>query len=349
MHTQKMCIKIKYGILFYYIEVREYCRSMKLFIHISNFSNKYFAFITILVAVAAFYMPGGFNWLNNYMTILLGIVMFGMGLTMTPNDFKLVLTKPVPVIIGVILQFTIMPLLAFGIAKLLNLPPALAAGIILVGSVPGGTASNVMVYLAKGNVALSVTMTSVSTMLAPIMTPVLLYLLAGQWIPVNPFAMFISIIQVIIVPIVLGLIFQRFFPVAVDKSIEILPLISVIAISGVVAAVVSGNTENIAASGALIFVTVLLHNWSGLLLGFLVATLLRLNEETRRAISIEVGIQNAGLGTTLASAHFAAQPLAALPGAIAVVMHVISGSILASIWSKIPVNNNKKGNKREIA
>lgn len=282
------------------------------------------------------------------MPILLGIVMFGMGLTMTPSDFKLVLTKPVPVIIGVILQFTIMPLLAFGIAKLLNLPPALAAGIILVGSVPGGTASNVMVYLAKGNVALSVTMTSVSTMLAPIMTPTLLYLLAGQWIPVDPIAMFISIIQVIIVPIILGFIVQKFFPSPVEKSVEILPLISVIAISGVVAAVVSGNTENIASSGLLIFVTVLLHNWSGLLLGFLVATLLRLNEETRRAISIEIGIQNAGLGTTLASTHFAAQPLTALPGAIAVVMHVISGSILASIWARIPAKKEKLS-KREAA
>ncbi|WP_449355248.1 bile acid:sodium symporter family protein [Virgibacillus natechei] len=321
---------------------------MKSLISLSNFSNKYFAFITIVVAALAFFMPGGFNWLNNYMTILLGIVMFGMGLTMKPTDFKLVLTKPIPVIIGVILQFTIMPLLAFGIATLLNLPPALAAGIILVGSVPGGTASNVMVYLAKGNIALSITMTSVSTMLAPIMTPTLLYLLAGQWIPVDPFAMFLSIIQVIIVPIVLGLIVQRFFPSAVGKSIEILPLISVIAISGVVAAVVAGNTENIASSGLLIFVTVLLHNWSGLLLGFLVATLLRLDEETRRALSIEVGIQNAGLGTTLANAHFAAQPLTALPGAIAVVMHVISGSILASIWSKIPVKKGKS-NKSEVA
>src|SRR5699024_3712671 len=146
------------------------------------------------------------------------IVMFGMGLNMKPFDFKIVLTKPMPVIIGVLVQFTIMPLTAFGIAKLLQLPPTLAAGIILVGCVPGGTVSNVMVYLAKGNVALSVAMTSLSTMLSPILTPTLLYLLAGQWLPVDPFAMFFSIIQVIILPIVLGLVIQKFFPKAVEKG-----------------------------------------------------------------------------------------------------------------------------------
>lgn len=315
---------------------------MKTINAISNFANKYFAIITIIIAIVAFNLPSQFIWLNSYINILLGIVMFGMGLNMKPVDFKMVLTKPLPVIIGVLIQFTVMPLTAYGIATLLHLPPTLAAGIILVGCVPGGTASNVMVYLAKGNVALSVTMTSVSTMLAPILTPTLLYLLAGQWMPVNPFAMFLSIIQVIIIPIVLGLIIQKFFPNIVEKGTQALPAISVVAISGVVAAVVSGNTDSIASSGMLIFLTVILHNLSGLLLGYLIAMALRLNVDTRRAISIEVGIQNAGLGVSLANTHFAAQPLTALPGAVAVVTHIINGSILATIWSRMPVGKKQR-------
>lgn len=308
---------------------------------ISNFANKYFALITIIIAILAFNLPNQFIWLNSCISILLGIIMFGMGLTMKPLDFKLVLTKPLPVIIGVLIQFTIMPLSAFFIAKLLNLPPTIAAGIILVGCVPGGTASNVMVYLAKGNVPLSIAMTSLSTMLAPILTPTLLYLLADQWMPVNPFAMFLSIIQVIIIPIILGLIMQKFLPVLVEKSVPAMPFVSVIAISGVVAAVVSGNTKNIATAGILVFVTVILHNLSGLFLGYLIAALLRLDVQTRRAISIEVGIQNAGLGVSLANTHFAALPLTALPGAVAVVTHVINGSILATIWSRKPIVKNE--------
>lgn len=314
---------------------------------ISNFANKYFAIITIIIAIAAFNLPNQFIWLNSYINIMLGIVMFGMGMNMKPVDFKMVLTKPLPVIIGVLVQFTVMPLTAYGIATLLNLPPTLAAGIILVGCVPGGTASNVMVYLAKGNVALSVAMTSLSTMLAPLLTPTLLYLLAGQWMPVNPFAMFFSIIQVIIIPIVLGLIIQKFFPKAVEKSTQALPFISVVAISGVVAAVVSGNTDNIAASGMLIFASVFLHNLSGLFLGYLVAVALRLNADARRTISIEVGIQNAGLGVSLANTHFAALPLTALPGAVAVVTHVINGSILATIWSRKPIGKKESGLERQ--
>ena len=146
------------------------------------------------------------------------IVMFGVGMTMKPVDFKLVLTKPKSVIIGVLAQFTIMPLLAYGIAVLFNLPPELAAGIILVGCVPGGTSSNVMVYLAKGNTALSIAMTSLSTLLAPIVTPALLYLLAGQWMPIDPVGMFVSIVQVIIVPIALGLLIQKMVPKVVEKG-----------------------------------------------------------------------------------------------------------------------------------
>ena len=210
-----------------------------------------------------------------------------------------------------------------------------------MGSVPGGTASNVMVYLARGNVALSVAMTSLSTMMAPIMTPLLIYLLAGQWLPVDPVAMFMSIIQVIIIPIILGFLIQKFFPVAVEKGVTVVPLISVAAILIIVAAVTAANAGNVVAAGFLVFIAVFLHNGFGLLLGYLVALMMGLGENERRAISIEIGMQNSGLGVALATAHFS--PLAALPSVWGAIWHNISGPILATYWANksIPENDEK--------
>lgn len=310
---------------------------MKVLEAISTIAGKYFAVWVILVSAIAFMVPDPFLGLGGYITILLGVVMFGMGLTLKAVDFKIVFTKPIPVLLGVCAQFIVMPLIAFAIAKLLNLPAELAAGLVLLGCVPGGTASNVMVFLAKGNVPLSIAMTSVSTLLAPIMTPLLLLLLAGQWMPVDAVSMFMSIVQVIIVPIVLGLVIKRFFPVAVEKSLKVLPLISVAAIITIVAAVVSGNAGTIATSGLLIFTAVMLHNGFGLLLGYFAGKAIGQDEVNRRAIAIEVGMQNSGLGVALATAHFG--PLAALPSVLAAAWHNISGPILATFWSKKPVDN----------
>lgn len=313
---------------------------MKVIEAVSAIAGKYFAVWVILTSVIAFMFPEPFLGLGGYITILLGVVMFGMGLTLKAVDFKIVFTKPIPVIIGVCAQFIIMPSVAFILAKLMSLPAELAAGLVLLGCVPGGTASNVMVYLAKGNVPLSIAMTSVSTLLAPIMTPLLLLLLAGQWMPVDPVAMFTSIVQVIILPIILGIAIKKFFPVAVEKSLTILPLISVAAIITIVSAVVSGNAATIAASGFLIFTAVMLHNGFGLLLGYFAAKVLGQDEVNRRAISIEVGMQNSGLGVALATAHFG--PLAALPSVLAAAWHNISGPILATYWSKKPAGNSEK-------
>ncbi|MDN7240820.1 bile acid:sodium symporter family protein [Planococcus sp. N028] len=314
---------------------------MKFIEVLSAFAGKYFAFLVVGIAVLAFFIPAPFVGFGGYIAILLGIVMFGMGLTLKPVDFKIVASKPLPVITGVCAQFIIMPLVAFALAYILQLPPELAAGLILLGCVPGGTASNVMVYLAKGNVALSVAMTSLSTLLAPIVTPLLLLLLAGQWMPVDPVAMFMSIIQVIIVPIALGLIISKFFPKAVEKSISVVPLISVIAILIIVSAVTAANAENVVSAGFVVFVAVFLHNGFGLLLGYFTAVMLGLNENDRRAISIEVGMQNSGLGVALATAHFS--PLAALPSVWGAIWHNISGPILATIWSKKPVKEERTG------
>lgn len=299
---------------------------------ISNLAGKYFAFWVVLVAAVAYFVPGPFLSLGGYITILLGVVMFGMGLTLKPVDFQLVLKKPLPVITGVLAQFLIMPLGALLIAYIMDLPNELAAGLVLLGSVPGGTSSNVMVYLAKGNLALSVAMTSLSTLLAPLATPLILLALAGQWLPVDPVAMFLSIVQVIILPITLGLVVRKLFPNTVEKSLNVVPLISVLAIMIIVSAVVSANVENIASSGAIIFMAVILHNLFGLGLGYGTGALMKLDEGTRRAISIEVGMQNSGLGVALATAHFG--PLAALPSVVAAVWHNISGPILATFWSK---------------
>jgi bile acid:Na+ symporter, BASS family len=313
---------------------------MKLLETISNLAGKYFAVWVILVAAVAYFVPAPFLPLGGYITILLGVVMFGMGLTLKPVDFQLVLKKPLPVITGVLAQFIIMPLGALLIAYMLNLSSELAAGLVLLGSVPGGTASNVMVYLAKGNLALSVAMTSLSTLLAPIATPLILLALAGQWLPVDPIAMFLSIVQVIIVPITLGLVIRKLFPSEVEKSLNVIPLISVLAIIIIVSAVVSANVENIATSGAIIFTAVILHNLFGLGLGYGTGVLMKLDESKRRAISIEVGMQNSGLGVALATAHFG--PLAALPSVIAAVWHNISGPILATFWSKKPVKEEEE-------
>ncbi|MCL1697861.1 bile acid:sodium symporter family protein [Lysinibacillus sp. BPa_S21] len=309
---------------------------MKVLEAISTIAGKYFAVWVICIAVIAFIAPDPFLIFGGYITILLGIVMFGMGLTLKAVDFKLILTNPVPVIIGVCAQYIIMPLTAFLIAYIMNLPAELAAGLVLLGSVPGGTASNVMVYLAKGNVPLSITMTSFSTLLAPIATPFILLLLAGKWMPVDPIAMFTSIIQVIIFPIILGIVIRKFVPQVVEKSINVIPLISVVAIMIIVSAVVAGNVNSIASAGAFVFMAVVFHNAFGLLLGYLTALALGLDESNRRAISIEVGMQNSGLGVALATAHFG--PLAALPSVLGAVWHNISGPILATYWSKKPEN-----------
>ncbi len=305
---------------------------MEIISRISAWAGKYFALIIIVFSILAFMLPEYFVGFGSYVTILLGIVMFGMGLTLKASDFKLVLTKPIPVLIGLAAQFIIMPTTAFLIAYLLKLPAEIAAGLVLLGSVPGGTASNVMVFLAKGNVPLSITMTSVSTLLAPVMTPLLLLIFAGEWMPIDPVSMFMSIFQVIIIPILLGLLVNRYLPRVTEQGVSLLPLISILAITVIVMGVVAGNRDNIAEAGILVFVSVLLHNAFGLLLGYYAAKLFKLPIQDQRAVSIETGMQNSGLGVALATAHFT--PLVALPSAFASAWQLITGTVLASRWGK---------------
>lgn len=307
---------------------------MKTLKQISNFFGKYMAVIVLIVAAVSLFFPNTVSFIKtSYVNYLLMIVMFGMGLTLKLEDFKVVFTRPKDIIIGAIAQFTIMPLLAFLLSIVFKLPPELAVGVILVGTCPGGTSSNVMTYLAKGDVALSVGMTSVSTILAPFATPLLTLLYAGQKVDVNAVSMFVSIVQVVILPIALGFIINKFFYKFTNSIKEILPLISVLAIVAIVAAVVSANSQRLMQVGYLVIIVVVLHNCLGYLCGYLLGKLFRLNNAKCKAVSIEVGMQNSGLATSLAATHFASMALATVPGAIFSVWHNISGSIVANIMA----------------
>jgi bile acid:Na+ symporter, BASS family len=301
-------------------------------VKVSQFFGKTFAIWVLVVAALAFFLPGQFLWIGPYISILLGVIMFGMGMTLTVKDFGEVFRQPKSVLIGVASQFIVMPLLAYALAKGFNLPAEIAIGVILVGACPGGTASNVMTFLAKGNTALSVAVTSVSTLLAPILTPAIIYVLAREWLEVSAASMFTSILKIVILPIILGLIVQFFLKEQAKKSVDIMPLVSVIAIVMIVAAVVAGSKEKIIESGLLIFAVVILHNGLGYLLGFLIAKLFKLDYADQKAISIEVGMQNSGLGAALAAAHFS--PIAAVPSAIFSFWHNISGPLLATYWAR---------------
>jgi BASS family bile acid:Na+ symporter len=301
------------------------------FISALRLIDRYFILWLLIVSCIAYFFPSPFTGISPWIPLLLGVVMFGMGTTLSADDFRLILKQPVPVLIGVAAQYVIMPGAAFLIALLFRLPPDLAAGMILVGASPGGTASNVIVYLARGDVPLSVTMTTVSTLLAPIFTPLLMLLLADRWLPVEPWSLFQSIVQVVIVPVVLGILVKRFFPVAVKKATPALPAVSVLAIIAIVAGIIANGADQLLAA-PIIFLAVMLHNLAGLALGYLAARLLRQDEARCRAISVEVGMQNSGLAVALATAHF--NPIAALPGAIFSVWHNISGSLLAAYWGK---------------
>ena len=299
---------------------------------IGEFICKNMALIALIVAVIALVLPNSFTWVAPQITKLLGVVMFGMGMTLKLEDFKEIFHRPWEVFVGLLAQFTIMPLLAYGLAFLFNLPPELAAGVIIVGTCPGGTSSNVMTYLAKGDLALSVSMTMVATILAPIVTPLLTWQLAGAWVEISLTAMMLSIMQIVIFPIVAGIIINHLFGDFVKRAIKILPMISIIAILLIIGGVVSVNAAKILETGLLIMLVVVLHNLSGYGLGYIVAKIFGMNLSKAKAISIEVGMQNSGLATSLAMIHFGAT--AAIPGAIFSVWHNISGSIAANYLSK---------------
>ncbi len=301
---------------------------------LSRFVSASFPFWVLLFAILAFFRPAWFLPLTVAIAPLLGLVMFGMGLTLKGEDFREVVRHPIRVLIGVLAQFVIMPGLAWLLCRLLQLPAEIAVGVILVGCCPGGTASNVMTWLSRGDVALSVAITSVTTLLAPLVTPALVWLLASAWLPVSFAAMFLSILQVVLVPIALGLLAQRLLGERTRQVAEVLPLVSVFSIVVIIAAVVAASQARIAESGLLIMAVVMLHNGFGLSLGYLTGKLTGMPLAQRKALAIEVGMQNSGLGAALANAHFS--PLAAVPSALFSVWHNLSGSLLAALFRRTP-------------
>ncbi len=314
---------------------------------ISAFFSKTFAVWVLVFAAFAYLFPDSFKFLAAYISILLGVVMFGMGLTLAPSDFSEVLKRPIQVLIGMVGQFIIMPVIAFALVYCLDLPAEIAAGVMLVGCCPGGTSSNVMSFLGKGDVPLSVTITACTTLLAPVVTPALFYLFASQWIEIDPYAMFISIVKIVILPIVGGVLINTLFRKVVSQVVVCLPMVSVFAIISIVAAVVAVSADRLATTGLLIFAVVVLHNCLGYLFGYILGRAFKLGLAQKKTVAIEIGMQNSGLAVALANglaSKGAIDPIAAVPGAIFSVWHNISGPIIATIFANM-TDKDKKNNK----
>jgi bile acid:Na+ symporter, BASS family len=307
---------------------------LRVLTRLSEIAGAWFGVLVLLGLVAGLVAPGATAALAPQIPLLLGVIMFGMGLTLRPVDFRVVATHPRAVATGIAAQYLVMPVLGWAVGTALGLPPELVVGMVLVGSAPGGTASNVVVYLARGDVALSVAMTSISTLLAPLLTPLAVLWLAGSLLPVDAGALVVSILQVVLVPVLAGLLLRRLAGGLVERVLPVLPLVSVTGIVVVVAAVVGASSDTVRTAGVAVAAAVVLHNLLGLALGYGIGRLTRLPESARRAVSIEVGMQNSGLAAALATVHFS--PLSALPAALFSVWHNLSGSAVASWWSRRP-------------
>lgn len=286
----------------------------------------------LLFAAVAYWRPGWFTGLAVAIVPLLGVVMFGMGISLRLADFREVLRRPGLIALGVAMQFVLMPLLAWLIGTLLALPQALLVGLVLLGSCPGGTASNVICYLARGDVALSITLTACSTLLALLATPLLTWFYVGARVPVPVLDMLVSMFMIVIVPVLGGLLINTFWARHVRPLQTLFPLLSVFAIALIIAIVVALKRDQLAMLGPLLAAAVVLHNLSGLVSGYWIARAVGLDPRTSRTLAIEVGMQNSGLAVALAQQFFSAA--AALPGALFSVWHNLSGSVLAARWSR---------------
>ena len=312
---------------------------MNVFQKLSRWLASNASWVVIAAAVFTFFLPAAFNWVRgNTQTVILGIIMLTMGLTLTTEDFKILARRPFDILIGACAQFFIMPCVAYLLVHVFQLEPALALGILLVGCCPGGVSSNIMSYLCHGDVAFSVGMTCASTLLAPVMTPLLMQFTAGEIIEIDAIGMFVNILIVTIIPVGIGCYLnytyskKEVFP----KIQSLMPGLSVTCLACIVGGVVSTVHDDLVARGLMLFLwtfaVVFCHNSLGYLLGWTAGSLAKFNTAKKRTISIEVGMQNAGLATVLAGTFFAAQPLAVLPCAISCAWHSISGTILAGIF-----------------
>lgn len=302
---------------------------------IARGATQFFPLWSVLVGILALVEPSWFLWYGkDAIGWGLGVIMLGMGMTLEPEDFVRVWKEPKLVGLGVFAQFLIMPGWGALLAWLLQLPAEMAVGLILVSSCPGGTASNVVVFLAKANVALSVSLTLVSTLLAIFLTPWLTNLYAGQYLPVDAWALLKSILLVVLLPLILGLLWKRIFERSARRVSKISPFVSVLFILLIVGFVLAAKKNIILEHWHTLLVAVLLLHMGGFLLGFMVGLFLRRNQSECRTFSIEVGMQNSGLGMALASKHFSSMPMVPAPCALSAVVHCLVGSFLAWWWSR---------------
>ena len=314
----------------------------------ATFLTTYTSAIIILVSVVTFCQPQLFMWVKgDWQTVVLGIIMLTMGMTLKPQDFSVLVQRPVDLLIGACAQFTLMPLLAFGLVHLFQLPTGIAVGLVLVGCSPGGVSSNLITFLSKGDIAFSVGMTTVSTLLSPILTPLLMVLLIGNRVDIHAVALFKSILIVTLLPIGLGLGANLLWGKSsrYQAICGVMPGVSVLAFACIVGGVVAYNGARFFDSGLLIFVGVFLHNLLGYGTGYLAALAARMPLAKRRTVAIEVGIQNAGLATNLATNHFAFHPEAAIAAAVSCVWHSISGTLIATFFQLIDARKQKQGHR----
>lgn len=308
--------------------------------------TRLFPLWTALLAVLAYLSPATFKPVGPYVALLLGLVMFAMGVSLRLADFRRVFVQPGPVVAGLALHYLIMPLAAFLIAHALNMPPDLTTGMILVGSVASGTASTVMVYLSGGDVALSVTISAFSTLVGVVATPLLTRLYVSADIAVDTWGLLTSIVEIVALPVALGLLVNHLAHRVVQAVEPVLPLVSMLAILAIIGAVVAGSQPSIAQVGPVVILGVVLHNGIGLLGGYWGGRLLGYDESICRTLALEVGMQNSGLAATLGIKYFT--PLAGLPGAIFSVWHNLSGSLLAGLWAGRPIPGRDEADPKRV-
>ena len=299
----------------------------------SNTITRFFPLWAILLSAVAYGLPELFIPLKGSLFFLLGLVMFGMGISLKARDFLAVIKSPKPIILGLLLQFLCMPFFAWALSSWLQLPLMLATGMLLVGASPGGTASNVICYLAKGNVALSITVTAMSTLVAVVATPFLSFLYLSQQVDVPAMKMLIDIFKIIILPVTAGIICNQLFGRFLKTARHIFPAVSVLSIVLIIAIIFALNQSRLGDIGLLLVTAVALHNALGLLVGYWVPRMLGMDKKTSKTLAIEVGMQNSGLAVALAVKYFS--PIAALPGALFSLWHNLSGALLASAWSRL--------------
>ncbi|MBE6502045.1 MAG: bile acid:sodium symporter family protein [Methanobrevibacter thaueri] len=307
---------------------------------IFKFIEKYFFIIILLAVAVSLVYPNSFQWVLgeyngiNMLNLLLSIVLFTMGTTLKANDFANVFKNPKEIGVGISAQYVIMPLIAFALARVFSLNDALTVGLVLVGTVPGGTASDVITFLSKGDVALSVSLTAVSTVISPVLTPIITLILIGNQIHFSPVDMFISILEIVIIPIVLGLILNYKFPDFCEKLKDYLPAISSIVVCLIVAGVIGANKQAILTSSAIIILVIILQYFIAMILGFGVGYLAGMGKKQIITVAIELAFQNSGLSTGLAKTHFPSLSQATVPGALYSVWQNFAGSLLAYVFRK---------------